>query len=126
MTARFLNLGLIVALALAGLVLCIMAIPMPRALFFAIFALWPLGVSATLTKFAQGLAAHLILGLSSLLYSAWFAYVYMDTYHWGPDPKGGLDLIFVGFLSLPFFAIFWGIMVATTLATRKRLGMPDL
>ena len=125
MTARYLNLSLIVAVILAGLVMCLMVLPLPGAPFFAIFALWPLGVSAALTKFAEGTVAQIIMALSTVLYGGWFGYVYMETFHWHPDP-GGLALVFVGFLALPVFAIFWGIIVATTLATRKRLGKPDL
>jgi hypothetical protein len=99
-----------VAAILIGLVLlCIEATPALTGLFFAPFALGPLCITLLLALLFSERRAEAILLASTVLYMAWFGYLYMDIFHWHPDPQSAIGLLLAGLYALPVMLTFWAV-----------------
>ncbi|MFZ4595944.1 MAG: hypothetical protein ACOYOF_16920 [Verrucomicrobiaceae bacterium] len=85
-------------------------------LFFVPMALGPLFVSLWLAAISpsQGCQRTLIIG--SLLYAAWFGYVFLDVFVWHVDPQSAIALMFIGLVSLVVMVPLW----IVTLVLRSR------
>jgi hypothetical protein len=76
-------------------------------MFMAPFSLGPLVVSLVLALFALRKACQITLILGSVLYAAWFNYLYVGAFHQHPSPQSGIILLFIGFYSLPVMIPVW-------------------
>ncbi|QIF03020.1 hypothetical protein [Roseimicrobium sp. ORNL1] len=77
------------------------------ALFFLPFSLGPLLVSLLLAAISPSKSSQKALITGSVLYAAWFTYMYLEVFHWHPDPQGAIAMLFVGVLSLPVMIPVW-------------------
>ena len=76
-------------------------------MFMAPFSLGPLVVSLVLALFALRKACQITLILGSVLYAAWFSYLYVGAFYQHPSPQSGIILLFIGFYSLPGMIPVW-------------------
>jgi hypothetical protein len=90
--------------------------PVVGALFFVPFALGPLFVSLLMSAFAPGRSCQILLSAGSMLYAAWFGSIFLEVFHWHPDPQGAIALLFTGIYSLPVMIPVW----TATLVLRGR------
>lgn len=88
-------------------------------LFIAPFTLGPLFFSLVLSLFAQRMACQITLIIGSMLYAAWFCFLFIDIVS-SSDAQGGLALFFMGFASLPVMIPVW---IMTLVFNAKQL--PD-
>ncbi len=78
-------------------------------LLFVPFALGPLLVSLFLALFALRRACQITLIIGSVLYAAWFGYLYIGAFYLHPSPQSGIILLFIGVYSLPGMLPVWGL-----------------
>ena len=90
--------------------------PVLGAFIFVPFALGPLFVSLIVAAFSSCRSCQATLILGSVLYAAWFTFVYLSAFHWHPDAQSGIALLFIGVYSLPVMIPIW----VVTLALRRR------
>ena len=64
-------------------------------------------VSLFLALLAVGRICQVTLIIASVLYAAWFSYLYMGSFYLDPTPQSGLILLFVGLNSLPVMLTLW-------------------
>jgi hypothetical protein len=76
-------------------------------LFMAPFSISPLLVTLLLSFKAVNPLSQRLLLASTLVYSAWFAWIYLDAFYWNIDPQSAIVLLFVGVLSLPVMIPLW-------------------
>jgi hypothetical protein len=76
-------------------------------LFFIPFALGPLFVSLFLTAVSQNKSLQIVLTIGSILYAAWFGFIFLSAFYWHVDPQSAIALIFVGIYSLPAMIPIW-------------------
>ncbi len=81
--------------------------PIVGALFFVPFALGPLFISLLMAALCPTRPCQILLSAGSLLYAAWFGSIFLEIFHWHPDPQGAIALIFVGVYSLPVMGLIW-------------------
>lgn len=91
------------------------------ALFFLPFSLGPLLVSLLLAANSPSKRSQKALLIGTVLYAAWFTYIYLEVFHWHPDPQGAIAMLFVGALSLPVMIPVWII----SLIAMRRQPSPD-
>ena len=77
-------------------------------LFMAPFTLGPLFFSLVLALFARRIACQIALIIGSVLYAAWFYYLFNDIVS-SRDAQGGLALFLIGILSLPVMCGVWSL-----------------
>ena len=95
---------------------------LPAVLFFVPFALGPLVVSLFLALFALRRACQITLIIGSVLYAAWFGYLYIGAFYLHPSPQSGIILLFVGFYSLPGMLPVWGLTLGLMSSARQNPG----
>lgn len=96
------------AIVLMGtLLLCSHADPFSAGLFFVPFAFGPLAVTIGLALACRSTFAQVLLTVSSVLYGAWFAYVYVQAFFVHPDPQSPIAFLFVGICAVPVLVVFW-------------------
>ena len=78
------------------------------SLFLALFAVWR--------------TCQVTLIIASVLYAAWFSYLYMGSFYLDPNPQSGLILLFVGLNSLPVMLTLW--VVTLVLMPSGKSGTP--
>ncbi len=76
-------------------------------LFFVPFTLGPLFVTLLLDFFVHRRLALGLLLASTLIYFAWFLFVYLSAFYWHPDAQGAIALLFIGIYSLPVMIPLW-------------------
>lgn len=97
-----------VAVATIGtLVLCSKADPFFAGLFFVPLAFGPLAITAGLACVWRSKTAQHLLTISSILYAAWFVYVYAQAVYIHPDPQSLIAFLLVGIYALPVLAVCW-------------------
>jgi hypothetical protein len=89
------------------LLLCSKSEPFLGGLFFVPFAFGPLTVTIGLAFACRSTLAQYLLTVSSALYGAWFAFVYVQACYVNPDPQSPIVFLFVGIYAIPVLAIFW-------------------
>jgi len=86
--------------------------------FFFLFTMSPFVINAVLTlRWRSSVAQSLIL-VASLVYTPWFAFVFVDVNYLHPDPQGPIAFLFVGVFAAPVLLILW--VVAGILDGRRR------
>jgi hypothetical protein len=96
------------AVAVIGsIVLCSLATPFVAGLLLAPFSFGPLVVTAGLAIALRSRPAQIVLSLSSILYAAWFGYVYAQAVHINPDPQSPIAFLFVGIYAVPVLVVLW-------------------
>ena len=93
--------------------------PIIGALFFIPFALGPLFVSLLIAAIAPYQACQITLILGTVLYTAWFGFIFLSAFYWDVDPQSPIALIFIGIYSLPVMIPIW--VVALILKRRNKL-----
>jgi hypothetical protein len=78
-------------------------------LFLAPFSLGPLLITLILAFFCERAVSLALLLASTCLYSAWFAYVYLDAFYWHVDPQSAIAMVVVGIYSLPVMLPLWSV-----------------
>jgi hypothetical protein len=96
--------------------------PVFGAFFFVPFALGPLFVSLLMAAFSPSRPCQVLLSVGSVLYGVWFGFIFLEVFHWHPDPQGAIALIFVGVYSLPVMSLVW---VATLIWRRREAKAKD-
>lgn len=76
-------------------------------IFMTPFSLGPLFVTLSLAFKAESLLSQRLLLASTVAYSSWFAFAYLDAFVWHLDPQSALVLLFVGIYSLPVMLPLW-------------------
>ena len=92
---------------IGSIALCTIATPFAAGLLMAPFTFGPLVITAGLAIALRSRPAQIVLSLSSVLYAAWFGYVYAQAVYINPDPQAPIAFLFVGIYSLPVLAVFW-------------------
>lgn len=98
-TLVFLIAGTVVLVSISDTVL--------GALFFVPFSLGPLLVSLLLAAISPSRLSQRALLTGSVLYAAWFTFMYLEAFHWHLDPQSAIAMVFVGVLSLPVMIPVW-------------------
>jgi hypothetical protein len=93
--------------------------PIIGALFFVPFALGPLFVSLVIAATAPSRGCQIILAAGSVIYAAWFAFIFLDAFYWHVDPQSAIALVFIGIYSLPVMIPIW--LSALVLRRRNKL-----
>jgi hypothetical protein len=76
-------------------------------LFMALFSISPLLITLLLSFKAGSRLSQRLLLASTLVFSAWFALIYLDAFYWNIDPQSAIVLLTVGILSLPVMIPLW-------------------
>lgn len=105
-----LNAAFLVTAAIAttgSLALCIQATSFYAGLFFVPFAFGPLVITVILSFALRSRSAQVLLATSSVLYAAWFGYIYADAFYLNPDPQSPIAFLFIGVYAVPVLVVFW-------------------
>ena len=89
------------------LLLCSKSDPFFAGLFFVPFTFGPLAVTIGLAVVWRSTLAQYLLTVSSVLYGAWFAFIYAQAVYVNPDPQSPIAFLFVGVYATPVLAVFW-------------------
>ena len=97
------------AIVIGSLLLCSQSKGFITGLFFVPTSLGPLFVTLLIAAFLSSKRAQITLFISSILYCGWFAWAYLDIFYIDVDPQGSIALLFIGAMSVPVMAVFWGV-----------------
>jgi hypothetical protein len=86
--------------------------PLSGAFFFVPFSLGPLFISLILAFISPIRSCQTTLVVGSLLYAAWFGFVFLNAFYLHLDPQSALALLFIGIYSLPVMIPIWLVTLA--------------
>ena len=87
-------------------------------LFFLPFSLGPILLNVVFALSLNSKPAQITIISGSVLYSIWFAFIYLSAFHWYVDAQSGIALLFVGLYSLPVMFPLW--IVAHSINTKNQ------
>lgn len=76
-------------------------------LFFVPFTLGPLFVTLLLGFIVRRKLALGLLLTSTLIYFAWFLFIYLSAFYWHLDAQSAIALLIIGIYSLPVMIPLW-------------------
>ena len=75
--------------------------------FFFPFTMLPYLITILLAGRCKSQSSQIVLVVTTLAYSAWFAFVYLSVTVWHPDPQGPIAFLFVGIYAAPVLIFCW-------------------
>jgi hypothetical protein len=78
----------------------------PAAFFFP-FTMLPYLITLLLVLRFPSQAAQIALLITTLAYSTWFVFLYLDVTVWHPDPQSPIAFLFVGIYAAPVLIFCW-------------------